>query len=167
MRYTCLLYTSPAPFLPQHQSFLPVLLPEVLQSLPLHVLLQTFHSKVPYQIRFLSEEGRCFLLPVRIPVSYTHLLEQAVRENLKNENLFDQKQMDSMNAAIAKLRVLFGTEHSYENMKNEVREIEKESKNSLCTFLIERIDPEEIGKQVEAEMTEAYGSSFKNKLRCV
>ena len=91
-------------------------------------------------------------------------LEQAVRENLKNENLFDQKQMDSMNAAIAKLRVLFGTEHSYENMKNEVREIEKESKNSLCTFLIERIDPEEIGKQVEAEMTEAYGSSFKNKL---
>lgn len=91
-------------------------------------------------------------------------LEQAVRENLKNENLFDQKQMDNMNAAIAKLRVLFGTEHSYENMKNEVREIEKESKNSLCTFLIERIDPEEIGKQVEAEMTEAYGSSFKNKL---
>ena len=69
-----------------------------------------------------------------------------------------------MNAAVAKLRVLFGTEHSYESLKNEVSAIEKESKNSLCTSLIKLIDPEEIRKQVEAEMTEAYGSSFTNKL---
>ena len=91
-------------------------------------------------------------------------ISQAVREKLDFPKLNYENRMDGMNAAVAKLRVLFGTEHSYESLKNEVSAIEKESKNSLCTSLIKLIDPEEIRKQVEAEMTEAYGSSFTNKL---
>lgn len=91
-------------------------------------------------------------------------ISQAVREKLDFPKLNYENRMDGMNAAVAKLRVLFGTEHSYESLKNEVSAIEKESKNSLCTSLIKLIDPEEIRKQVEAEMTEAYGSSFTDKL---
>ena len=64
---------------------------------------------------------------------------------------------------MAKLRVLFRTEHTYENMEKEVAGIEKESKNSLCKYLIDIVKPSEIGKLAQERMGKVFGS-FDNGL---
>ena len=90
-------------------------------------------------------------------------IKTAVRETFEKRKPTDEKKMDGMNAAVAKLRVLFRTEHTYEDMEKEVAGIEKESKNSLCKYLIDIVKPSEIGKLAQERMEKEFGS-FDNEL---
>ena len=90
-------------------------------------------------------------------------IKMAVREKFEKRKPADEKKRDGMNAAVAKLRVLFRTEHTYEDMEKEVAGIEKESKNSLCKYLIDIVKPSEVGKLAQERMGKVFGS-FDNEL---
>ena len=90
-------------------------------------------------------------------------IKMAVRETFEKRKPTDEKKLDGLNAAVAKLRVLFRTEHTYEDMEKEVVGIEKESKNSLCKYLIDIVKPSEIGKLAQERMGKEFGS-FDNEL---
>ncbi len=91
-------------------------------------------------------------------------IKQTVRRTFEKKEVEYEKKADGMNAAVAKMRVLFRTERSYESLVNEISGIEKESKNSLCKSLIDLIRPEEIGKLAEEKMQKEYDCSFFHKL---
>lgn len=89
-------------------------------------------------------------------------IKKEVRQKLESRRSSYGSNSENMNAAVAKLRVLFKTECSYEKMKEEIAEIEKEDKNRLCTELTELIDPDQIAVKVEAEMKQDYLTEFRS-----
>ena len=68
-----------------------------------------------------------------------------------------------MKAAVSKLRVMFKNETSYESMKEQAAGIEKESKNKLCTGLINLINPDVISREVTEQMQKDYTEHFESR----
>lgn len=114
-------------------------------------------------VKLLSEDGAGILQEL-LQDEFEKQIKTAVRKEFEeNESEYENK-TDSMGAAVAKLRILFKTEKSYEAMQKEVEGIEMESKNSLCKSLIERIEPDKIGSSVQEQMKKEYGNIFTNEL---
>lgn len=104
------------------------------------------------------------ILQKLLQAEFEKQLEIAVRGKFEEKKPEYENKTEGMNAAVAKLRVLFRTEHSYEDMEKEAAGIEKESKNSLCRSLIALVKPDEIGMLAQKRMTAEYGSDFANAL---
>lgn len=110
-------------------------------------------------VKLLSEDGAGILQEL-LQDEFEKQIKIAVRKEFEeNESEYENK-TDSMGAAVAKLRILFKTEKSYEAMKKEV----EESKNSLCKSLIKLIEPDKIGNSVQEQMKKEYGNIFTNEL---
>ena len=81
-------------------------------------------------------------------------MEEKIREELaKNKEIY-RNNTDILKAAVAKLRIIFRDHETYESMKNEAGEIEKVTKNVLCTKLIELIDPQTIKETAIKEIAD-------------
>lgn len=109
-------------------------------------------------------EDKSGIMTALLQDEFEKRIRQIVRRIFEGKEADYAKQGDGMNAAVAKLRVLFRTEHSYESMVEEIAGIEKESKNGLCKSLTELIKPENIRDLAEKDMKKTYGSSFSYEL---
>lgn len=89
-------------------------------------------------------------------------MQSLVREKLaeKRENL--KKQSNTLNAAVAKLRVIYKTESSYTDLLKQVKGIEDGEKNGLCKSLADLIVPEKIQKELQMEMEAEYGMVLRS-----
>ena len=83
-------------------------------------------------------------------------MQEKVREKLETEKAEYKKNIEGLNAAVAKLRIIFKDEDTYEAMKEQIKEIEKEEKNDLCIKLCELIRPEEVKKEAINEILQYY-----------
>lgn len=109
-------------------------------------------------------EDNSGILKALLQAEFEKQIKQTVREEFEEHEADYEKKVDGMNAAVAKLRVLFRTERSYESMVKEIEGIEKESKNSLCKSLVGLVKPEEIGEAAEKTIKNKYDSSFSYEL---
>ena len=72
--------------------------------------------------------------------------------------------MSVLNAAVAKIRVLFRTEKSYEAMSEQIRQIEDEKKKNICIKILEKADPKSIAAETEREIQKNYGIEFHSDM---
>lgn len=85
-----------------------------------------------------------------------------VRERLIRERKVLEKQSNALNAAVAKLRIIYKTEKSYADMWKQIEGIEDGEKNGLCKKIVSLIDPEKIQKELQQEMTAEYGMTLRS-----
>lgn len=85
-----------------------------------------------------------------------------VRERLIRERKVLEKQSNALNAAVAKLRIIYKTEKSYADMWKQIEGIEDGEKNGLCKKVVSLIDPEKIQKELQQEMTAEYGMTLRS-----
>lgn len=90
-------------------------------------------------------------------------IQSMIREKLAQYQADRQNNAEGMKAAVSKLRVMFKNETSYESMKEQAAGIEKESKNKLCTGLINLINPDEISREVTEQMQKDYTEHFESR----
>lgn len=83
-------------------------------------------------------------------------MQSRVRERLAAQRKQYEKQADALNAAISKLRIIYKTESTYEDMLTQIRGIEDAQKNGLCTSLVGLVVPETLQKEVIQEMKKDY-----------
>ena len=69
-----------------------------------------------------------------------------------------------LNAAVAKIRVLFRTEKSYGDIVKQVREIEEEKKKQICIEILENVKPENIAHETEQTIRQTYGIEFHSSM---
>lgn len=90
-------------------------------------------------------------------------IQSMIREKLAQYQAGRQNNAEGMKAAVSKLRVMFKNETSYESMKEQAAGIEKESKNELCTGLINLINPDVISREVTEQMQKDYTEHFESR----
>ena len=90
--------------------------------------------------------------------------KSCVRERLNQKKGTYQKKGTALNAAIAKLRILFRTEPSYEDMKKQIRGIEAAEKNGLCTGLVQLVIPDQLKEEITKQMRQEYQIDFHTEL---
>ena len=67
-----------------------------------------------------------------LKAEFERRMQGKVREKLNEERKEYEKQAESLNAAVARLRIIYKTEFSYKDMLIQVEEIEDGEKNGLC-----------------------------------
>ena len=82
-----------------------------------------------------------------LEAEFDRRMQEKVREKLETKKAEYKKNVEGLNAAVAKLRIIFKGEETYEKMKGQAEEIEKEEKNDLCNMLINLINPEDVKMQ--------------------
>ena len=100
-------------------------------------------------------------------------MEETVRIRLKtaleeNQNLFIEKGENpgeymvkrGLNASVAKLRVIFKNETSYQAMKDEADTIEDKIKREICQDILKLIVPKELETEVSEKINECYQIPF-------
>ena len=91
-----------------------------------------------------------------LEAEFDRRMQEKVREKLETKKAEYKKNVEGLNAAVAKLRIIFKGEETYEKMKGQAGEIEKEEKNDLCNMLINLIKPEDVKKEAIKEMQQYY-----------
>ena len=76
---------------------------------------------------------------------------------MKNEEVF--------NTSVAKLRVIYKNENSYEEMKDQVDKLVESDKSNLCKKIIELVVPNDLCKKIANEINEKYDLAFENQWR--
>ena len=107
------------------------------------------------------EEGE--ILQFLLQSEFEKRIKKVVRQKFESQSSKYEQDPENMNTAVAKLRILFRTEHSYEKMKEQVEGIEKETKSNLCRELLEVIDPEQTAEKLETEMKRDYKTEFHSE----
>ncbi len=99
--------------------------------------------------------GSCDIIQALLQTEFERRLQEEIMEILDGEKVTYKKQPAGFNAAVAKLRVMFKNETSYEAMLEQVDGIESEGKRGLCMGLLELVNPvklkNDIAKQIETD----------------
>lgn len=103
-----------------------------------------------------QQMGSSEIIQKLLEAEFERRMQKRVREKLEAEKNEFKNQADGLNAAVAKLRLLFKSETSYEEMKTQVSGIEKEEKNNQCSCLLKLINPAIIKEEVLREMQQDY-----------
>ena len=99
-----------------------------------------------------------------LQAEFERRVQSYVRETLNQKKGIYQKKGTTLNAAIAKLRILFRTEQSYADMKKQIRGIEATEKNGLCTGLVQLVVPDQLKEEISKQMRQEYQIDFHTKL---
>ena len=89
-------------------------------------------------------------------------LQIKVRKELIKEANVYKKRMDELNAAIAKIRVIFKDAPSYEEMSNQVVKLVGSDKINLCKDLL-RVNPNALKDDIIKEIKKDYSIPFENQ----
>ena len=103
------------------------------------------------------------LMECLLQSEFERRIQSMIREKLAQYQADRQNNAEGMKAAVSKLRVMFKNETSYESMKEQAAGIEKESKNKLCTGLINLINPDVISREVTEQMQKDYTEHFESR----
>ena len=103
------------------------------------------------------------LMECLLQSEFERRIQSMIREKLAQYQADRQNNVEGMKAAVSKLRVMFKNETSYESMKEQAAGIEKESKNKLCTGLINLINPDVISREVTEQMQKDYTEHFESR----
>ena len=79
-------------------------------------------------------------------------------EKVKNK---DKDKENVLRAAVAKMRVMFKNENSYDAMKKQVDAIESDEKRALCQSLLCLVVPQDLKAKISDDMKKAYGQEFR------
>lgn len=99
-----------------------------------------------------------------LQAEFERRVQSYVRETLNQKKGIYQKKGTTLNAAIAKLRILFRTEQSYADMKKQIRGIEATEKNGLCTGLVQLVVPDQLKEEISKQMRQEYQIDFHTQL---
>lgn len=105
---------------------------------------------------------RVELIQKLLQTEFERRIQSCVREKLANNRQKYESKSDTLNSAVAKLRVIYKTENSYEAMLEQVAGIEAGEKNGLCKELTRLIKPEELKCEVTKAMESEYNMKFLN-----
>ena len=81
-------------------------------------------------------------------------------EKVKNKDK-DKDKENVLRAAVAKMRVMFKNENSYDAMKKQVDAIESDEKRALCQSLLCLVVPQDLKAKISDDMKKAYGQEFR------
>lgn len=95
-----------------------------------------------------------------LKAEFERRMQGKVREKLNEERKEYEKQAESLNAAVARLRIIYKTEFSYKDMLIQVEEIEDGEKNGLCKKITKRMDPSVLQEELLQEIKEEYGMTL-------
>lgn len=84
-------------------------------------------------------------------------MQSRVRACVQEKSKFYEQNGNGLNSAVAKLRGIYKTISTYQEMLEQVKGIEKDDKNKLCTEFVTRVNPDQIKKDLEKEILEEYG----------
>lgn len=89
-------------------------------------------------------------------------MQSKVRVRLAEKRKTYEKQANTLNAAVAKLRIIYKTESTYEDMLKQIKGIEDGQKNKLCENLANLVEPKSLQKELLQEMEKDYGMTIYN-----
>ncbi len=107
--------------------------------------------------------GDADIIQTLLQTEFDSRLQKEIMDLLdKNKGIYKNKP-EGFNAAVAKLRVMYKNETSYEAMQDQVNGIEGKDKQGLCSQLLKLVDPSCLKKQISAGLESDYNLSFDLK----
>lgn len=92
-----------------------------------------------------------------LQAEFERRMQNRVRETLDGKRKEYAERVAMLNAAIAKLRIIYKTEPSYKDMLMQIDGIEDSDKNGLCKSIAKLIDPPILQRKIKQEMEAEYG----------
>ncbi len=123
-------------------------------------------GKYPCQKEEQTKFNQTELIEKLLDAEFERRIGYEIRERLRKEKDTEKvknKDKDKENvlrAAVAKMRVMFKNENSYDAMKKQVDAIESDEKRALCQSLLCLVVPQDLKTEISKDMTEAYGQEF-------
>lgn len=119
-------------------------------------------GKYPYQKAEQTESEQTELIKKLLDAEFERRIGYEIRKRLgKEKDIERSKDKENvLRAAVAKMRVMFKNENSYEAMKKQVDAIESDEKRALCQSLLCLVVPQDLKTEISKDMTEAYGQEF-------
>ena len=97
-----------------------------------------------------------------LQAEFERRIPSRIREKMGQNRKQYESKADTLNSAVAKIRMIYKNENSYEAMLEQVAGIEADEKNGLCKELTKLIKPEELKYEVTREMETEYSMKFLN-----
>lgn len=123
-------------------------------------------EKYPYQKEEQTKFNQTELIEKLLDAEFERRIGYEIRERLRKEKDTEKvknKDKDKENvlrAAVAKMRVMFKNENSYDAMKKQVDAIESDEKRALCQSLLCLVVPQDLKAKISEDMKAAYGQEF-------
>lgn len=121
-------------------------------------------EKYPYQKEEQTKFNQTELIEKLLDAEFERRIGYEIRERLRKEKDTEKvKNKDKENvlrAAVAKMRVMFKNENSYDAMKKQVDAIESDEKRALCQSLLCLVVPQDLKAKISEDMKAAYGQEF-------
>ena len=91
--------------------------------------------------------------------------KRRIQMNINEINFDDTKNRPGLNAAVAKIRLIFKDKgvNNYVDMKEQVDGIEGKEKVNLCQKLIIKVNPDDLKKSIDEDMINDYGKTVNDK----
>lgn len=122
-------------------------------------------GKYPCQKEEQTKFNQTELIEKLLDAEFERRIGYEIRERLRKEKDTEKvKNKDKENvlrAAVAKMRVMFKNENSYDAMKKQVDAIESDEKRALCQSLLCLVVPQDLKAKISDDMKKAYGQEFR------
>lgn len=124
-------------------------------------------GKYPCQKEEQTKFNQTELIEKLLDAEFERRIGYEIRERLRKEKDTEKvknKDKDKENvlrAAVAKMRVMFKNENSYDAMKKQVDAIESDEKRALCQSLLCLVVPQDLKAKISDDMKKAYGQEFR------
>lgn len=121
-------------------------------------------EKYPYQKEEQTKFNQTELIEKLLDAEFERRIGYEIRERLRKEKniekIKDKDKENVLRAAVAKMRVMFKNENSYDAMKKQVDAIESDEKRALCQSLLCLVVPQDLKAKISEDMKAAYGQEF-------
>lgn len=119
-------------------------------------------GKYPYQKEEQTKSDQTELIEKLLDAEFERRIGYEIRERLRKEKDIERAKdkENALRAAVAKMRVMFKNENSYEAMKKQVDAIESDEKRGLCQSLLCLVVPQDLKTEISENMKAAYGQEF-------
>ena len=111
-----------------------------------------------------AKADRAGIMQLLLQSEFERRVQSEVRRKLNEKKSKYETRRKALNPAISKIRLIFKTELTYEAMLDQIKGIESEEKNGLCTELTALIVPEQIKVEITEKMEQDYHIKFNNSL---
>ena len=124
-------------------------------------------GKYPCQKEEQTKFNQTELIEKLLDAEFERRIGYEIRERLRKEKDTEKvknKDKDKetvLRAAVAKMRVMFKNENSYDAMKKQVDAIESDEKRALCQSLLCLVVPQDLKAKISDDMKKAYGQEFR------
>ena len=120
-------------------------------------------EKYPYQKEEQTKFNQTELIEKLLDAEFERRIGYEIRKRLEKEKDIERSKdkENVLRAAVAKMRVMFKNENSYEAMKKQVDAIESDEKRALCQSLLCLVVPQDLKAKISDDMKKAYGQEFR------